>query len=75
MFTGIPVGPFRGRDAIRRAYTEQPPDDEVVLLRRLGGHAAKHAWAREPSHAAGELYLVVRDGTIASMRIDYETHP
>ena len=32
--TGIPVGPFRGRDAIAEAYTAQPPDDEIVLLDR-----------------------------------------
>jgi steroid delta-isomerase len=75
VFTGIPVGPFHGREAIRRAYTEQPPDDEVVLLRRIGEDAAEYAWARDPSRAAGELYLVARDGEIAWMRIDYETHP
>ncbi len=31
-FVGIPVGPFRGREAIAAAYREQPPDDEIVLL-------------------------------------------
>ena len=24
-FEGVPVGPFRGRDSIERAYAEQPP--------------------------------------------------
>ena len=32
-FEGVPVGPFRGKEAIARAYAEQPPDDEVAILR------------------------------------------
>ena len=31
-FENVPVGPFRGIDEIRRAYREQPPDDELRLL-------------------------------------------
>jgi steroid delta-isomerase len=31
-FDGIPVGPFIGIEAIRKAYDEEPPDDEIVLL-------------------------------------------
>jgi hypothetical protein len=31
-FEGIPVGPFRGLRAIERAYSVQPPDDEIVVL-------------------------------------------
>jgi steroid Delta-isomerase len=26
-FTGVPAGPFTGREAIARAYAEQPPTD------------------------------------------------
>ena len=32
-FEGVPVGPFRGKPAIAQAYAEQPPDDEIVILR------------------------------------------
>jgi hypothetical protein len=32
VFEGIPVGPFRGREAIGAAYRSQPPDDELELL-------------------------------------------
>jgi steroid delta-isomerase len=67
-FEGIPVGPFRGRDAIREAYATQPPDDEIVLLD--GGPA--YAWSREPAERAGELHLEERDGRIAAIRIVYE---
>jgi hypothetical protein len=31
-FENAPVGPFAGLEAIRLAYLEQPPDDEIKLL-------------------------------------------
>ncbi len=31
-FENAPAGPFVGLDAIRAAYREQPPDDEIRLL-------------------------------------------
>ena len=66
-FVGIPVGPFRGRQAIREAYEMQPPDDEIVLL---DGDA--YAWAAEPETRAGELHLEERDGAITRIRVVYE---
>jgi steroid Delta-isomerase len=68
-FVGIPVGPFRGRDAIGAAYAAQPPDDEIVLLD--GG--PRYAWLGEPERPAGELHLEERDGKIARLRVLYET--
>jgi len=67
-FDGIPVGPFRGRDAIRAAYTTQPPGDEIVMLD--GGPA--YAWLREPTERAGEFHLEERGGRIAAIRVVYE---
>ena len=67
-FEGIPVGPFRGRDAIAEAYRAMPPDDEVVLLD--GG--PRYAWSKEPERAAGELQLEERDGRIVRLRVLYE---
>jgi steroid Delta-isomerase len=63
---GIPVGPFRGRDAIAEAYRVQPPDDELVLL-----DGERYAWAREPTRPAGELRLDERDGKIMRIRVLY----
>jgi hypothetical protein len=66
-FVGIPVGPFHGRAAIEAAYAEQPPDDEIVLL-----DDARYAWARDPSHAAGELQLEEDEaGRISRIRVLY----
>src|SRR3954453_19592738 len=66
-FGGVPVGPFVGRDAIARAYREQPPDDELsVLDSRQDGDTivAGYAWRREPDTRAGELRLTIADGLI-----------
>ena len=71
-FVGIPVGPFRGRDAIAEAYRGQPPDDEIVVLNDRGDSAV-YAWSRDPERPAGELHLEERDGAIARLRVLYET--
>jgi hypothetical protein len=31
-FENVPAGPYVGLDEIRRAYREQPPDDQIQLL-------------------------------------------
>src|SRR6187397_717712 len=58
-FEGVPVGPFRGKPAIERAYAEQPPDDEIVILRtRESGDdlvVADYAWRAEPAARACTL--------------------
>jgi steroid delta-isomerase len=71
-FVGIPVGPFSGREAIGKAYSDQPPDDELLLLERRGGLAAVYAWAKDPARPAGEMHLEERDGTITRIRVLYE---
>jgi hypothetical protein len=71
-FTGIPVGPFAGREAIGDAYRAQPPDDEIVLLDRLDDLSAVYAWAGDPSRPAGETHLEERDGAITRIRVLYE---
>jgi steroid Delta-isomerase len=70
-FSGIPVGPFQGREAIAQAYREQPPDDEIVLLENRDGFGV-YAWAREPLARAGELRLAERDGRILRLHVQYE---
>ena len=59
-FEGVPVGPFRGREAIRAAYESRPPDDEVEI-RNVREDAdrtvADYGWKAEPGVRAGELRL------------------
>jgi steroid Delta-isomerase len=74
-FEGVPVGPFAGREAIARAYREQPPDDEILIVDtgRVGDETvAGYAWAAEPDRRAGEMRLVERDGRIARLVVTFE---
>jgi steroid delta-isomerase len=57
-FEGVPVGPFRGREEIRTAYEERPPDDEVEIrnAREAGGRTvADYGWRADGGVRAGEL--------------------
>jgi hypothetical protein len=75
VFEGIPVGPFRGREAIAAAYREQPPDDEIELLETgQGDHGqmtATYAWRARPDVPAGTLVLHPRAGRIARLVVHY----
>jgi steroid Delta-isomerase len=66
-FEGIPVGPFRGRDAIEEAYRAMPPDDQILLLD--GG--PRYAWSKEPERPAGELHLEERESRIVRLLVVY----
>jgi hypothetical protein len=73
-FEGVAVGPFAGRDAIARAYSDQPPDDELDVLdsRRAGNTiVAGYAWRREPEKKAGELRLTVEAGRITRLVVTF----
>jgi steroid Delta-isomerase len=70
-FVGIPVGPFVGREAIGEAYRARPPDDEIVLLDRLGEGSAVYAWAKEPTFPAGEMHVDAPAGAIVRIRVLY----
>lgn len=74
-FEGVPVGPFHGRDAIGRAYGEQPPDDELdVLDSHVDGDTivAGYAWRRQPDKRAGELRLTVERGLITHLVVTFD---
>lgn len=57
-FVGRTIGPFRGIEALRRAFQQTPPDDELVLAPvALGDRAerAEYAWKSAPGAIAGML--------------------
>jgi hypothetical protein len=65
-FRGVPVGPFRGRDAIAEAYAVQPPDDQIEVLEIEEDDAeirARYSWLRDAGRAAGDMFLT-RDGDL-----------
>ena len=75
VFEGIPVGPFRGREAIGEAYRRQPPDDEIELLAvdedGHGGASGSYAWSERPGVVAGEVQVTARGGRIARVLVRY----
>ena len=77
-FVGVPVGPFRGRDAIQVAYLTQPPDDEIDVLeawQREDLVCALYAWRRDEGRAAGEMWIA-RDGDrIAKLVVTFGATP
>jgi steroid delta-isomerase len=74
-FEGVPVGPFRGKPAIAGAYAEQPPDDEIVILRtRESGEdlvVADYAWRADPVARAGSLILRLRGAEIDRLVVTF----
>jgi hypothetical protein len=72
-FENVPVGPFVGRDAIRRAYDERPPDDELVLLglQADGEHSlvAAFAWSRG---GTGRMLIEHRRGAIERLTVVFD---
>ena len=76
-FEGIPVGPFRGRGAIEKAYSMQSPDDQIVVLNvkeEPGRNViiCEYAWSKKPTARAGELILTARGEMIEKLIVRYE---
>ena len=74
-FEGVPVGPFRGKEAIGRAYAEQPPDDQIVLLRTRESSddlvVADYAWQADPKTRAGSMILRLREAEIDRLVVTF----
>ena len=72
-FENAPVGPFTGIDAIRTAYLEQPPDDEIALLGAQddGEHTitAAFAWAKG---GTGRMILAHERGLVTSLTVIFD---
>ena len=76
-FEGIPVGPFQGRTAIEKAYSAQPPDDEVIVLTvkedpNRNVIVGEYAWSRKAKQRAGEMEIMTNRDQIARLTVRYE---
>jgi steroid Delta-isomerase len=74
-FEGVPVGPFRGREAIREAYESRPPDDEVEIrnVRSAGDRdVADYGWAADEGVRAGELRVTWEGDLIRELVITFD---
>ena len=74
-FSGVRVGPFRGRDEIAAAYRERPPDDEVLTYRVEvdGDHAvARYGWRADQPTPAGQVLLAPAGAVIGRLAVTFE---
>jgi steroid Delta-isomerase len=76
-FEGVPVGPFRGKEEIARAYATRPPDDEIEILRIRESGAemlvADYAWRAAPKTRAGSMIFRLRDGKIDRLLVTFDS--
>jgi steroid Delta-isomerase len=72
-FENVPVGPFEGIDSIRRAYREQPPDDEITLLgvQEDGEQTVTAAFAWNKG-GTGKLVLRHERGLVQSLTVIFD---
>jgi len=71
-FENAPAGPYVGLDEIRRAYREQPPDDELRLLgiqEEEDRVLAAFAWLRG---GTGRLALEHDQGTVTKLTVFFD---
>lgn len=62
-FRTLQIGPFRGVDAIRSAFAENPPDDALIMLGPIresaDGAITDYAWDAVPGQTSGTLQCKV----------------
>ena len=72
-FENVPAGPFQGLSAIRTAYREQPPDDEIVLVGAQddgeGTITAAFAWLHG---GTGRLVLEHERGLVTRLTVVFD---
>jgi hypothetical protein len=70
-FTGVPVGPFTGREAIADGYAAQPPSDTLTVTRAVASGDIDRLWFAWDSGGTGEMTLHWRDGLIAELTVTF----
>ena len=77
-FTGVPLGPFAGRDEIAKAYAEHPPSSTMrvvaVLPAEPDGYAARFAWDDAPD-TGGVFAFRLRDDRLVSLDVTLDAAP
>ncbi|WP_229069977.1 nuclear transport factor 2 family protein [Actinoplanes sp. DH11] len=71
-FTGPPVGPFHGREAIARAYAADPPDDTIEPVEFGPDGVVRFRWSRG---GAGTVVLGWAGGRVARVAIRFHDDP
>jgi hypothetical protein len=72
VFAGAPLGPLRGKDAIRAAYRDQPPDDTITVVSSQVDGDTVHAafrWDAHPGARGGTMDLEVANSRIKRLTV------
>lgn len=71
-FDDVPVGPFKGRDAIAKAYASRPPSDTMSIwsIEEAGPDTvvARFDW---DASGSGRMQVTWRDGQVAELTIAF----
>jgi steroid delta-isomerase len=68
-FTGVPAGPYHGRDAILAAYVSQPPSDTLTVTRAVSSGDADELWFAWDAGGTGTMTLRWHDGLVAELTV------
>lgn len=73
-FEGVPDPPFLGRDAIAEHYRNDPPDDEVAIVRSKSENGfiiANFVWVDIPEARGGTLIITPHEERVARIAIAF----
>jgi steroid delta-isomerase len=74
-FEGVPVGPFRGREAIAAAYAAQPPSDTMTIVDTRvdddGTVVEGFSWTADAGVRSGEMRITVEAGRIRRLVVSF----
>jgi steroid Delta-isomerase len=70
-FTGMPVGPFAGREAIAAGYATRPPSDTLTVTRGVSSGDVDELWFSWDNGGTGTMILLWRGGLIAELTVAF----
>ena len=71
-FTGVPVGPFVGREAIAAGYAAQPPSDTLTVTRGVCSGDVDELWFSWDDGGTGAMILRWRGDLIAELTVAFD---
>ena len=71
-FVGVPIGPFKGRDAITAAYLSQPPTATLTVQRVRSDDDSDLIWFRWDDGGTGSMTIRWRSHLIAELSVAFD---
>jgi steroid delta-isomerase len=70
-FTGMPVGPLTGREAIATAYATQPPSDTLTVTHDVSASDVDELWFAWDNGGTGTMILRWRGDLIEELTVTF----